>query len=64
MPNQRFYTYEHKVRYDAIGKLRMIACAEGYVMVRRTGEMPFVMDGKEWMALPTKPLEATPSKIL
>lgn len=46
--------YEYKIRYDAVGKLRMIACAEGYVMVRRPRAMPFVMDGKEWTALPTQ----------
>lgn len=39
----------------------MIACAEGYVMVRRSGAMPFVMDGKAWTALPTEPAETIQS---
>ncbi len=51
--------YIHKCRYDEIGKLRMIACAEGYVMVCRSGCMPFVLDGKVWNSMPTDPEEIT-----
>jgi hypothetical protein len=35
----------------------MMASSEGYVMVRRSGCAPFVMDAKTWLALPTKPAE-------
>jgi hypothetical protein len=49
--------YEHRIRCDKIGKLRMMASSEGYVMVRRSGCAPFVMDAKTWLALPTKPAE-------
>lgn len=34
------------------GKLRLMATAEGYVMVRRPGCMPFVMAAKDWEKLP------------
>ncbi len=46
---------DYKIRYDHVGKLRMIASAEGYVMVRRSGCAPFIMDGKAWIALPREP---------
>ncbi len=34
------------------GRLRYMAHAKGYVMVRRPGCIPFVMDEKDWLALP------------
>jgi hypothetical protein len=56
MPKQ----YELRIRYDETGKLRMIASSEGYVMVRRSGARPFVMDGKAWLALPSEPIAEQP----
>lgn len=39
-------------RVDHIGPLRLMAEAEGYVMVRRPGCMPFLMSADKWRALP------------
>ena len=49
--------FEHKARargcrQDKHGRLEIMGHARGYVMVRRSGAMPFVMTVKEWLALP------------
>jgi hypothetical protein len=38
-------------RRDQHGVMRMMAVADGYVMVRRPGALPFVMSREDWMAL-------------
>lgn len=43
-----------EVRYDQYGAKRLMAEAEGYVMVRRPHAMPGVMSRKEWDALSTE----------
>jgi hypothetical protein len=40
------------IRQDRTGPLRLMASAEGYVMVRRPGAMPFVIAEKDWLSLP------------
>ena len=40
-----------EVRYDKHGELRLMAEAEGYVMVRRKRCSPFVLSRKEWDAI-------------
>lgn len=40
-------------RKDRHGIIRSMAAAEGYVMVRRPGCMPFVLSGKEWARMRT-----------
>lgn len=40
-------------RYDLNGELRLMAKADGYVMVRHPGAMPFVLPLKVWDRLPT-----------
>lgn len=41
-----------KRRTDDRGPLRLMAKAEGYVMVRRPGCVPFVLQESDWLALP------------
>jgi hypothetical protein len=38
-------------RSDAHGTLRYMAHANGYVMVRRPGRLPFVLPEKEWRGM-------------
>src|SRR5258708_3917119 len=38
-------------RYDQFGLLQVMAATDGYVMVRRPTERPFVVDRKEWESL-------------
>lgn len=38
-------------RADASGPLRFMAAADGYVMARRPGCMPFVMQERDWLRL-------------
>lgn len=40
--------------YDDHGKLRLMARAENYVMVRRPHCLPFVMDAHKWRELVEK----------
>ena len=40
-------------RQDRHGVIRLMAEANGWVMVRRPGAMPFTMMRKEWDKLPT-----------
>ena len=39
-------------RRDRFGRIDFMAAANGYVMVRRPGCIPFVMREKEWSDLP------------
>lgn len=34
------------------GAIRWMLCADGYVMVRKKGSIPFVLPKSEWEALP------------
>lgn len=43
-------------RGDEYGPIRFITMAEGYVMVRRPGAMPWCESVKKWLA---RPLETT-----
>lgn len=38
--------------YMGAGPVKLMARADGYVMVRRAGCMPFVLSEGEWSALP------------
>lgn len=38
-------------REDQYGTFRLMAYAEGYVMARRKGGMPFVLTVEEWNAI-------------
>lgn len=41
------------------GPIKAMACADGYVMCRRPGCIPFVLTVKEWDRLPpAKPVQA------
>lgn len=40
-------------RGDDHGRLRFMARADGYVMVRRPGAAPYCITEKDWLALPT-----------
>lgn len=54
-------------RRDGHGLLRLVAQAEGYVMVRRKGAVPFVMAAEDWMALPVVEAagnDAIPGRLL
>jgi len=42
-------------RWNRHGELRLMAEAEGYVMVRRLGAAPFVCSRREWMAFAEQP---------
>jgi hypothetical protein len=42
-------------RYDRYGEFRLMAEADGYVMARRQGRMPFIVKRKEWDAWARKP---------
>ena len=37
------------------GPIRLMASADGYVMVRRPGKLPFVLTAAEWGELPLTP---------
>lgn len=39
-----------KRRHDGISELRLMAEAEGYVMIRRKGATPFVKTTKWWLS--------------
>lgn len=41
-------------RYDLIGPIVLMAVSGSYVMVRRPGYMPFVMEKKKWLLLREK----------
>jgi len=45
------YEFAPVYRHDDLGRLRLMASAEGYVMVRRPGALPFLMTVKEWADL-------------
>jgi hypothetical protein len=50
-------------RYDKHGRIRLMAEADGYVMVRRPRAYPFVLSRKEFDALPLQELvEAPPDR--
>lgn len=49
---------EETTRHDAIGPVRVLAVAEGYVMARRPHCSPFVLREGEWSKLPSDPLPA------
>jgi hypothetical protein len=34
------------------GPIRLMASADGYVMVRRPGKLPFVLSNSDWVDLP------------
>jgi hypothetical protein len=42
---------------DKLGEIRLVARAEGYVMVRRRGCIPFVVSEKEWQKMLGTPVE-------
>lgn len=42
---------DRNLRADARGPLRFMAVADGYVMVRRPGCVPFVMHERDWRKL-------------
>lgn len=42
-------------RYDAIGKIKKVCEAEGYVMARRSGCAPFVLSLGKWELLAKTP---------
>jgi hypothetical protein len=42
-------------RYDHDSEIRLMAEADGYVMVRKPGKMPFVRTRKEWDQLSRDP---------
>jgi hypothetical protein len=48
-----------EVRYDDLGPRRVMAVAEGYVMVRRPGCAPRLMTLKEWAKASPTPLEGS-----
>jgi hypothetical protein len=39
---------------DSRGLLRLMAEADGYIVVRRSGEVPFVLRASDWQALPVE----------
>lgn len=41
------------IKYDGAGKCVLMAFADGYIMARRPGCVPFVMRVKAWMTQPT-----------
>jgi hypothetical protein len=43
------------VRYDEGGAIRAMAYAEGWLMVKRPRQTPFVMKLNEWQGLRVKP---------
>lgn len=45
------------VRYDHLGKMKLMATADGYVMARRPYCKPFVVTLEYWMKLSEKPYE-------
>ena len=42
-------------KYDEHGEIRVMAYADGYLMVRRPGKMPFILHYSEWDDLSDKP---------
>lgn len=42
-------------RHDGISELRLMAEAEGYVMIRRKGATPFLKTTKWWLSLSETP---------
>lgn len=48
---------ERRIRWigEHSREARCMAVADGYVMVRHPGAMPFVMSEKEWLKLEEKP---------
>lgn len=40
-----------RIKYDAHGKRRLMARAEGYVMCRRPHSSPHVLSEKEWLEM-------------
>lgn len=49
------------MRFDKIGRIRLMAYAEKYALVRRPGCIPFVMPWDEWVAMSREPIEKTQS---
>ena len=45
-------------RFDELGEFRLMAHADGYLMVRRKGAVPFVMASVEWPQLGLTPADA------
>ncbi len=54
-PGQERAMAKREWKYDKHGKIREVARAEHYVMVRRPHAVPFVMDDGKWNALPSAP---------
>lgn len=50
-------------RYDALGPIRIMAEAEGYMMVRRPGRAPFVLEKRDWNSLSKEPNPTIQSEI-
>jgi hypothetical protein len=44
-------------RYDRYGEMRLMTEADGYVMMRRKGAMPFVVSRDEWDRYSRTPLK-------
>ena len=45
---------KREVRFDPVGEIRLMAQADGYVLVRRPGCMPFVLRAAEWGKMPKR----------
>jgi hypothetical protein len=48
------------IRYDGLGKLKLMAKVDGYVMLRRPKCMPFVRSVGQWNAMSAVPLAPQP----
>lgn len=51
-----------QARYDIIGKIVLMAEADGYVMVRRPRCIPMVMPSKKWLSLSREPVDPPAKK--
>jgi hypothetical protein len=53
-----------QTRRDPTGPIRLMAEADGYVMVRRPGCLPFVLSAANWLALPLTTEPESPRDLL